>query len=264
MAKKSSKSKKSSKKQPAQDQMWMWIVAALVVIIVAISWCSSQSTPEVQQDPIPEPEPEPTPIVEEEDVVEEIQEELRQPNPEVTQYFSRQDQVRSFSFIPAVYYKDRGLTETDVRGEFLVYEDKARADLFPVEGMGGWTADTVFIDYSDETAMAYCVDVKSCKDQQKKTRVDFDAYSVPLPKSWIDSVQYGEVTGRVTLNSRTSIVVDWEADGLYWRATVDTYYGIPMRVFGASDPEITDIVTGVDYRGIAFNNVKESDVESPY
>jgi len=94
--------------------------------------------------------------------------------------------------------------------------------------------------------------------------VEFSKYSIPLPKDWIEQIQYGEITGRVTLNDRPAAVVEWEADGLYWQATIDMYYGIPMRVFGASDPEISDIVTGIDYRGLALNTVKQPDVETPY
>lgn len=247
-------------KKPKNQDLWIWGVVAVIVLVLIVSLSNSRNEEEII---VPEPVKE---VVEEViEVVEPVEEpeEVPQPNPKITKYF-RLENVKSYSFIPAIYYLNRGLSDTDVRGTYEIRGGKARAETVPLLGMDGWSADYVYIDFEEESATGYCLELPACINDGLKGDVPFSDYDIPLPDSWVDAIQYGEITGSLTYNDRRAIVVDWESEGLYYQAYVDTFYGVPMRIIGTSDEKHANIVTGIDYRGIALNSVSDEVVTPPY
>ncbi len=260
MAKKKKKSSKLTGKES-----WIWIVGALVVLLVAVSLFSLQTPEEVEEEPIPElPEPPVEEVVEEELVEEEEEILAPEPNPEITKLFAKIDQVSNYGFSPARYNIERGETRAEMKGKYWVKDDIAKIEVAPLLSMDGWSADYVYLDLSEESAMAYCIKLPNCLTQQISGEVDYEEFDFPRPESFIDQIQYGEIVTQRTVSNRPVAVIEWEENDQYWQAYVDTYYGLPVRIVAHSDADRTNIVSGWEFRDVSINSIKDSDVERPW
>lgn len=196
-----------------------------------------------------------------EDVLERTEDTGKEPAPvndEIVALSDKADSVKGYSFVLA------RLPERSGERTYFVRDGKAKVKPARHIDMDGWSADYVFLDYEAETAVAYCLELASCRDEQLKQPVSFADWVVPLPEYWLPAAERGTLTGRQQFNSRQVIVVGWEADGQYYEAYLDSFYGLPQRVAIAADDEFADIVGGYEYQGFQTNAVSGEEVTPPY
>jgi hypothetical protein len=171
----------------------------------------------------------------------------------VVAILDRYSRVKSFSFQLADL--------PDMRGshEYFVMGDKIRID--PVKQLlDVGDIDVIFLDTTKKTAKAYCIDSSGCDTPNDAIAVDYDKYSIVLPPEWMTQIKYGEITGTQSFYNRKVQKVVYEANGKYYEAYLDDYFGMPLRIAIATDPGIKNIVGGFEYRQPAFNGLEETDV----
>lgn len=175
-------------------------------------------------------------------------------DPEVIKLFDRQPQVKSYSF-DVVKFPSKVATATyKVRGDGVrieTVEDIAVAD----EVM-----DFIFLNKTAKTATGYCERGGGCDDANQAYSLEYSRFDIVYPHEWIPQIKYGQKVGSLTYDNKPVTRIKYQADGKYYEAYVDNYYGMPQYVAIASDPEMTKIVGGYEYRNMGFNNVKDTDV----
>jgi len=180
---------------------------------------------------------------------------LRRENADLRDMVEKQSAVKSVSFDVAT------LPDMGAWAKYYVRGDKAKVIPASAIDMNGWTADTVYVDFTAKTAEAYCIELSSCKKENRAATVDFARYDIELPTQWGDRVVYGERTGGVTFNSRQVTVVRWEENGKTFEAYIDPFYGVMHRAAVldlSKDPPA--VIGGYEYRDITYNTVKAEDV----
>lgn len=179
-------------------------------------------------------------------------------NPEIAALLQKTSQVKSFRF-DAVRLPSKGAFAT-----YWVRDGKAKVKLITPIQMNGWSADYIFVDYEKKVANAYCLELTQCKGDNRVGPADFGTYGIWLPMDWRDAIERATPGRAVTFDMRPVTVVKWEADGSYFEAYLDNYYGFPLRIAKASDAEMTMITAGGEYRAMAFNTIKAEDVTPPW
>ncbi|HIH25085.1 TPA: hypothetical protein HA251_08690 [Candidatus Woesearchaeota archaeon] len=173
------------------------------------------------------------------------------PNPAVTKLLTRNSQVKSYSFDVALLPDKRGGAHYDVKGTLI--------RVTPLSDQSAETgADVIFIDTVARTADGYCVRGKTkCLDPNAPIAMDYDEWIVPLPPSYLEDITYGEVIGSLTFFNKPVTRIKYQRGALYYEAYLDNYFGYPQRVAIGSNPEMTDIIGGYEYRNMAFNTVQD-------
>lgn len=223
------------------------LIMIAAIVIVACAPAQTAQAPEPQKIGETGPsaaaaQPEDTPL-------------LRRENADIRAMVDKQTGVKSITFDVATL-PDMGAWAT-----YYVRGDKALVEPASPIAMSGWSADTVYVDFTAKTAEARCVKFSGCKNDHRAATVDFARYDIELPTQWGDRVVYGERTGGVTFNSRQVTVVRWEEDGKTFEAYIDPFYGVVHRVAVldlSTDPPT--IKGGYEYRDIVYNTVKAEDV----
>jgi hypothetical protein len=174
-------------------------------------------------------------------------------DPAVLALFSKQPQVKSYSFDVAV------LPDRSSSHQYFVKGDKVKIEPVTQLSFSGQPLEVVYLDRTAKTATGYCVRSGTCKNLEGMP-LDYDEWNIVLPQEWIGQIKYGEKTGTLTFFNKQVTRVRYQADGKYYEAYVDNYYGMPQRVAIASNPEMKTIVGGYEYRNMAFNMLEDSDV----
>jgi hypothetical protein len=172
----------------------------------------------------------------------------------VNKLFSRSGQVKSYSFDLAKLPDARAI------GTYYVKGDKIK--IIPVSELvlPQGNVDVIYLDLATQTAIGYCSRAGTCNDPQKQIIMKLDEWNVVLPPDWVNQIKYGKTAGTLTFYDRTVTRVKYEADEKYYEAYVDNFYGFPQRIAVAEDPEMTKIVSGYEFRNMAFNKVADADV----
>lgn len=179
---------------------------------------------------------------------------LTEPNPAIVKLLARNGQVKSYSFDVALLPDKRGGSSFAVKGDNVL--------VTPLNEQTIQTgADAIFLDLVARTATGYCVRGEGrCDDPNAPIAMDFNEWSVPLPPSYLDDIQYGEIIGSLTYFNKPVTRIKYQRGALYYEAYIDNYFGYPQRVAIASDAEMTNIIGGYEYRNMAFNSVRDNQV----
>ncbi|MDD9954514.1 MAG: hypothetical protein OXR66_09370 [Candidatus Woesearchaeota archaeon] len=183
-------------------------------------------------------------------------------NPEVTALTEKAVKVKSMSFNPVMLPDKSAEMTMDVNGDMAMIELVTPLDFPGPDANSGWSADFIYVNLAERTAVAYCLDLSQCKDDLLKKEVSFDDYAVPLPTEWLDNMQYGEKFSGLTFDDRKVDIVRWMEDDLYYEAYVDKFYGMPVHVAIFEDEAQENLVGGYQYREMAYNIA--DDVTPPY
>jgi hypothetical protein len=161
--------------------------------------------------------------------------------------------VKSYSF---------GLAELpDKRGGHQYYVRGNKVKIDPIQSIVREAdIDVVFLDTTAKTAVAYCIDSTGCDTPNDPMAQRYGDWDIVLPEEWIEQAKYGKITKSLTFLSRPVTVVQYGADGKYYEVYIDNYFGYPLRVAIATDAEMTNIIGGYEYRDMAFNSIKDTDV----
>jgi hypothetical protein len=176
------------------------------------------------------------------------------PNPAVIKLLENNGQVKSYWFAVADLPDERGGPFYSVMGS------KARVEP-TIEQVTTLGVDVVFLDLDAKTATGYCIIGKSkCPDPNKQIPLSFDDWVVPLPPSYIEDLKYGEVIGSSTFLKRQVTHVKYHKGDLYYEAYLENYYGYPLRVAISDSQDMSNVIGGYEYRSMAFNSIKDTDV----
>lgn len=177
-----------------------------------------------------------------------------EPNPAIVKLLERNGQVKSYSFDVANLPDKRGGSSFAVKGTAV--------RITPLNELSTKTgADAIFADTATRAIAGYCIRGESrCDNPNTAIPLDYDEWMVPLPPSYLEDIKYGEIIGTLTFFNKPVTRIKYQRGALYYEAYLDNYFGYPQRVAIASDPEMTDIVGGYEYRNMAFNSVKDDQV----
>lgn len=176
------------------------------------------------------------------------------PNPAITKLLARNGQVKSYSFDVASLPDKRGGSSFAVKGDNILV-----TPLNEIKIKTG--ADVIFLDTVRRTATGYCVrGTSKCANPNAPITMDYDDWSVPLPPSYLEDIQRGEIIGSLTFFNKPVTRIKYQRGALYYEAYLDNYFGYPQRVAIASDAEMTNIIGGYEYRNMAFNAVRDDQV----
>jgi hypothetical protein len=173
------------------------------------------------------------------------------PNPAVIKLLERNGQVKSYSFSVANLPDRRGGPAYYVKGDNVRVEPTI--DFVKTEKY-----DIIYLNLRDQTAIGYCL--KNCETLNQAVSLTYADWAVPLPLTWIEDMKYGEIIGSLTYFNKPVTRVKYQKDGEYYEVYVDNYFGYPQRVAIATDKEMTNIIGGYEYRSMAFNSLKDTDV----
>jgi hypothetical protein len=225
-------------------------IAALFALLL-IAACAETKNTDTATNPAPTTGAEETPEAPAQNPAQ-VEPEDNARDPEVEKLFTRTAQVKSYSFVVAELPGRVGSHAYYVKG------DKAYVETLN-KGYTDQEVNKVYLDLAEKTATGYCTE-RSCDPRNEAFDVDYTEWYVTLPHEWIEQVKQGKKTTSLTFESKPATVVRYEAGGKYYEAYVDNYFGYPLRVAIATDPEMTNIVGGYEYRSMAYNNVKDSDL----
>ncbi len=174
-------------------------------------------------------------------------------NPDVVKLYARQGQIKSYSFDLAKLPDRRGYAEYFIKGDNVRIAP-------PKESVSELRVDFIYLNLATNTAVGYCAKSGSCTDPNSPIPLSYSDWSIPLPISWADDAQYGKVAGTLNFFNRPITKVQYQKGALYYEVYIDNYFGYPLRVAIANDPDFKDIVGGYEYRNIAFNSLQDKDV----
>lgn len=175
---------------------------------------------------------------------------------EVVDLLSNLNKVKSFSY----FNLDNGET-IHVKGNNM------RIDLAsPAGKISDKRYNKIILDNSAKTAYLYCDDRRRCDTEIWNTYYEgnYDDFKVTItPYSWISDVKYAELsvgTSQVIDNVKTfQLVYEDESENTI-KAWVGNFYALPYEVSVIS-PSGSE--KKYQYRQIAVNRVKDSDVQLP-
>jgi len=128
--------------------------------------------------------------------------------------------------------------------------------------------DTVYVDRSGKSAVAYCEGHKAPVDRQCKQMnlydlpydVDFEEYNIVLPADWLLSYLDKRATGvdekKYYVNSLLTTVVKFD-DALNTQISFDPQTGLAVR----ADQTKEGALSRFEYRDLASNRVRDVDVQ---
>jgi len=178
-------------------------------------------------------------------------------DPNVVKYFEKSGTVKSYKF--DLY----DLKQEIVLGTFTVKGDLAKFKFVSSQIMKENAPDYVYLNLAEKTAREYCIDKTRCATPGSSWTVEYDLHGIIFPPDWIESFKYGTKVRSLTFDRRQVNVLQYQADGKWYEAYIDPFYGYPLRVAIADDKEMTKIVGGYEYRSMAFNSVKDEEVTPP-
>ena len=108
--------------------------------------------------------------------------------------------------------------------------------------------DTIYLDRTSNSGVAYCEAKGYCNDRNKQVSVSFESYDALTPVEWNGKLARKHYVNDDTANGkRTKIYYD---NGIkYW---IDVYYDLPIKV--------QDVYSENYYNILSFNLVKDKDL----
>jgi hypothetical protein len=231
----------------------MRTLLAIILLAMLVAACSQSQQQPPAQPPQDQPGVQPPTPQQESQTGVQAQPEPRKENPEVVKYLQRNDLVKSYSFAVALLPDKRGA------GVYYVKGDKIRIE--PVrELQRSADYDVIFLDMTAKTAAGYCLPRQGCVDENYAIPLSYDDWIIVLPSQWLEQIRYGTRTTGFTFYDKPVHVIRYQADGKYYEVYIDNYFGYPQRVAISTDERMTNIIGGYEYRQMAFNTVKDSDL----
>jgi hypothetical protein len=236
----------------------MRLLPVLVILALVADACSTQNATTAPPPATPPPSQQtPTPPVQNSTVpvLPSVQNQAQ--NPETVKLLDNIAKVKSYSFDVAFLPDARARYHYDVRG------GKAKVTPSEVMTVAGRPVDVIYLDFAAQSAAGYCTKPGICADTKIGVPMSFAEYNITLPTEWVGMLTYGEKDGTLTFYDAPVTVVKGRRGNQYYEAYVQNFYGMPMRVAFSADPEMTSITGGYEYRNMAFNTIRESDVTPP-
>ena len=223
-----------------------------LLLLVACSQSTPQATGTVKTDTTPTA---PVTAQEETQTAVEAEPDTNAGDPATLKLFERNSQVKSYKFDLAPLPERIGTHTYYLRG------NKVAIDPLSNDGYStGPRFDKVYLDLEAMTATAYCVDDRTCRSTPGPHDLPFEEWTIIYPHEWIEQIKYGRKISSLTFENKPVSVVRYEADGKYYEAYIDNYFGYPQRIAIATDPEMENIIGGYEYRAMGFNTITEADV----
>lgn len=181
----------------------------------------------------------------------------------IADLFANVDKVKSYSFLyaPIEMGSEGALPRPGNR--FWRKGEKVKIKLPLPKPLVKEFADTVYLDIATKKAEGYCTEkLLKCNLAPEERPVSYNDYTVKWPDEWIDQVPAtAHLEGSLQWENRQVQVIRYEKNNQYYELYVDTYYGLPLKASIYTDAEYTQLIAGgAEYRDIAINRVKESDV----
>jgi hypothetical protein len=223
------------------------IIFGVLVLILFLVACAKTEPAMPAANPTPAAQPTPESVAKAEPTQNAV-------DPTVEKLFSRMSSVKGYSFDLAK------LPDARAVGTYYVKGNKIK--VVPVEELvlTQGNVDVIYLDLDKQTATGYCVLKGTCPDPNKEIPLKLDDWNVVLPPTWVDQIKYGKASGTLTFYDRQVTRVKYEAGGKYYEAYVDNYYGFPQRIAVSTNADGTSIVSGYEFRNMAFNKVTDADV----
>ncbi len=221
------------------------LLIALVIITAFIYGCgektaekTSTTTPE-EEKVAPDVKPE-----------EKIEEKKTMPK-EIQDLITKSEtKVQSMQYLLDIVTNQKAEGKNNI---YYIKGDKIKIKLYePLTTLANERYDTIYLDTSAKTAVAYCEDKTNprCTDPNKTFVLSYSDVKVPkTPYQWIHSFTYAEVTGHETIENKQTTRIETPDGTILW---VNVYNGMPVRVFTAD--------TEYHFKDFATNHLKDSDV----
>lgn len=147
------------------------------------------------------------------------------------------------------------------RDRWYVKGDKIRVELYEENVIQyDINYDTLYIDTSAKTVVAYCEDERSprCPDPDKVFYPEYDDVMILTPYQWLKEIPGGEIVGSEMLWDRKIQVVSYEVDDVYYKQWLDIFSGLSVKVLIEAPGE--DRVE-YQFRDLAINTVTDDMLE---
>lgn len=223
------------------------MIAILLVLSLFLAACAQQAEeptgdtgPTVPGEPSAQPEEEP-------ELPEQIQDKI-----------SRFNDQNSYSF----YYtsSERG----QITDKYSVRDNKAMIEVHEDSAYRPENRITnVYLDKTAQTAVGYCEleQEYNCVNQSVPRPASYSEWSIPWPEQWMNYIPASaEARGSEQISDRTTTKVTFQKDGSDWEIWLDSYSGLPVRVYEKQDGELVD---EHHYRDLGINTVTEDQVTPP-
>jgi hypothetical protein len=222
------------------------IVITFIAILFLLAACGPAQTPATTSpsDDVQPSEPAASPTV---------KADSRVVNDDVNKMMAKASAVKSYRFTLAKLPEKSGTHIYSVKGTKIRVDPLAK--LYYTQDI-----DVVYLDTVAKTATGYCLPEKGCNDKNVAIELEYNDWIIPLPTEWIDQAKYGKTAGTLTFFDRPVTRVRYEGDDQYYEVYVDNYYGFPLRIAVATDADMGNIISGYEYRSIAYNTVTDADV----
>jgi len=223
------------------------LILSLFLLFVIVIYGCAQPTPPVQQAPDLTEEPEEV-IEEESDLSEEetevVEEEEDKISEEVKELLSLSDKK-----VKSINYRYRGPQTGTSLYDFSVRDTKLKYLIDPTfkdVGLDDTAYDTIYLDKTSKTALAYC-DGRRCRVKGEKQTLDYDQSYIMTPLDWLDSIKSAEKLGEELIKKRSTWKLSTNS-GTMW---VDTFFGVPLQ--------IESVGNVYKFEMMVFNQVKDED-----
>lgn len=209
----------------------------------------------VEPEPVqPEPEPTESEALDKAELASDVEE----------LFEVHESKVKSYRFLHSPIEKVGGSIRQTQDSTYLVRGDLVKVEKNrPVSVDTETYVDTVYLDLSAMTATGYCMSRNkgTCSVEGEERDASYSDYKIKLPPEYLDDVNSdAKIVGTINFESREVVRVRWTDGPLYGEMYVDDFMGLPLRVAYYSDDEYGDIVRGVEFLEIAYNQVKDEDV----
>ncbi len=245
-----------------------YLFFVLFILILAVSGCSSGGNVDKNSDASDNSDSEnDNPNMDENDesddesIIGDVQSGL--PSNVVTLLKKGQEKLKNINYEHRRFPDNQELHDISILGDKIVYVLPESQAFFKDEYF-----DTVYMDISERSAVAYCEHKgdQKCPNPNKGFDVEFSDYiEMIVYDDWINKILSG--TGYIkrdqeTLFDRKVDVFDVDISGIPHRISVDQFYGVPMKIekYPDSDVDGSRPAEEYTYRIISVGKLKSADV----
>ena len=195
---------------------------------------------------------------------------VQQMLPELQQLISKHNtMVQSMSFLYAPVQLLKSGPTVSPGSTYYVRGTKVRVDVWhqPSAPLFVTTnVDTVYLDTATQTAQGFCMSSLPTKCDVKGAgrQVQYGDYVIKLPLDWLSDIPAdATMNNGITFQNIDTDRVRYAKDGKFYELLINSQNGIPLSAKAYSDSDYSNLVGGVEYQNIIFNNLKDADVTPP-
>ena len=133
-------------------------------------------------------------------------------------------------FIENIHYFYSTSSYTQMNREIFILRNMMRIRLLNPRDLGALDYDTVYLNFTDGAASAYCEDKIDCLDRNKPFNVSFDEYYLDPPSRWVEKIKDAENLGSDTTSGRKSLILRYSEDDRVITVWLNEVFRLPNKV----------------------------------